>query len=168
MALCRAPFPPSAGGTCCSVRRHLRRLASPRPRAASRLHLDDLVSQLDLARSDSQQALDAASTATPRLRPALTTVAAERSDHAQALSDEIARLTGEAATSTTTTTTTSAAQTTAPTAKDVVAALRKSADSAGQLAAQMSGYRAGLLGSIAASCTAAYTVALAPQRGEAP
>ena len=130
--------------------------------------LDDLVSQLDLARSDSQLALDAATTATPRLRPALTTVAAERSDHAQALSDEIARLTGEAATSTTTTTTTSTAQATAPAAKDVVAALRKSADSAGQLAAQMSGYRAGLLGSIAASCTAAYTVALAPQQGEAP
>ena len=63
--------------------------------------LDDLVSQLDLARSDSQLALDAATTATPRLRPALTTVAAERSDHAQALSDEIARLTGEAATSST-------------------------------------------------------------------
>lgn len=131
--------------------------------------LDDLVSQLDLARSDSQLALDAAATARPRLRPALTTVAAERSDHARALSDEIARLTGEPAASTTTTmTTTTGAQATALTAKDVVDALRKSADSAGQSAARMSGYRAGLLGSIAASCTAAYTVALAPRQGEAP
>ena len=35
-----------------------------------------------------------------------------------------------------------------------IAALRESADSAAQLAAKLSGYRAGLLGSIAASCTA--------------
>ena len=161
MALCRAPFPPSAGGTCCSVPRHLRRLASPRPPAASRRHPP---TSTTWCRSSTSPA----ATARPGLRPALTTVAAERSDHAQALSDEIARLTGEAATSTTTTTTTSTAQATAPAAKDVVDALRKSADSAGQLASQMSGYRAGLLGSIAASCTAAYAVALAPQRGEAP
>ena len=39
--------------------------------------------------------------------------------------------------------------------------LRASADSAAQLAGTSSGYRAGLLGSIAASCTASYTVALA-------
>ena len=37
--------------------------------------------------------------------------------------------------------------------------------SAAQLAAVMSGYRAGLLGSIAASCTAAYTVSLAGREG---
>ena len=96
---------------------------------------------------------------------ALTQVASERSEHAQALSDEIARITGKPTTSTTTTTTTGATPANAPTAEDVVAALRKSADSAGQLAAQLSGYRAGLLGSIAASCTAAYTVALAPGGG---
>jgi hypothetical protein len=43
----------------------------------------------------------------------------------------------------------------------VVRSLRASADSARQLAGTSSGYRAGLLGSIAASCTASYTVALA-------
>ena len=100
----------------------------------------------------------------PQQRPALTAVASERSDHAQALSDEIARLTGETTASATTTTTSHARRPTRrrPT-RTSIAALRKSADSAAQLAAQMSGYRAGLLGSIAASCTAAYTVALAPR-----
>lgn len=126
--------------------------------------LDDLVTQLDMARSDSQLASDAATTARPALRPQLAAVSSERSKHAEALSDEIARMTGEATTSSSTTTT-STTQATAPTAKDVVAALRKSADSAGQVAAQLSGYRAGLLGSIAASCTAAYSVALAPRQG---
>ena len=125
--------------------------------------LDDLVTQLDLARADSRLASDAAAAAIPQLAPALHAVASERSDHASALSDEIARITGGTTTSAPTTTSTTQAK--APTAKDVVAALRKSADSAGQLAAQLSGYRAGLLGSIAASCTAAYTVALAPQDG---
>ena len=44
--------------------------------------------------------------------------------------------------------------------KDVIAALRRSADGAAQLASTLSGYRAGLLGSIAASCTASYAVGL--------
>jgi len=128
--------------------------------------LDDLMMQLDIARSDSQLASDAATTAQPPMRPALAAVSSERSKHAEALSNEIARLTGEPTTSSSTTTT-SAAQAAAPTMKDVIAALRESADSAGQAAAQLSGYRAGLLGSIAASCTAAYTVTLA-DRGGAP
>ncbi len=98
------------------------------------------------------------------MRPALAAVSSDRSKHAEALSNEIARMTGEATTSSSTTTT--AAQASPPTAKDVIAALRKSADSAGQVATQLSGYRAGLLGSIAASCTAAYTVAL--RRGDIP
>ncbi|MGA9612157.1 MAG: hypothetical protein WBS15_11570, partial [Mycobacterium sp.] len=42
-----------------------------------------------------------------------------------------------------------------------VRSLRASATSASQLASTSSGYRAGLLGSIAAACTASYTVALA-------
>ena len=123
--------------------------------------LDNLVTQLDLARSDSQLASDAVATAKPEMKPALSVIASDRSKHAQALSDEIARLTGTPSTSTSaTTTTTTQAQATPPTTKEVVDALRKSADSATQLAAQLSGYRAGLLGSIAASCTAAYKVAL--------
>jgi sirohydrochlorin ferrochelatase len=126
--------------------------------------LDDLMTQLDMANGDSQRASDAAAAAPPPLRPPLAAVSSERSKHAEALSNEIARLTGEAATSTSSTTT-SATQASAPTTNDVIAALRRSADSAGQLAAQLSGYRAGLLGSIAASCTAAYSVALAPREG---
>jgi hypothetical protein len=122
--------------------------------------LGDLTTQLAMARADSQLASDAAATAEPPLRSPLAAISADRSKHAEALADEIARLTGEAATSSSTTTTTTA-QAKAPTTKDVLEALRTSADSAGRLAAQMSGYRAGLLGSIAASCTAAYTVALA-------
>jgi hypothetical protein len=131
--------------------------------------LDDLMTQLDMARSDSQLASDAATTAQPPMRPALAAVSSERSKHTEALSNEIARLTGGPATSSSSssTTTTSAAQAAAPTMKDVIAALRESADSAGHSAAQLSGYRAGLLGSIAASCTAAYTVTLAG-RGGAP
>jgi hypothetical protein len=123
--------------------------------------LDDLMTQLDMARSDSRLASDAATAANPAVRPALAAVSSERSKHAEALSDEIARLTGEPTTSSPTTTTTSVDQATTPTAKDVTAALRTSADSAAKTAAALSGYRAGLLGSIAASCTAAYTVALA-------
>jgi hypothetical protein len=44
----------------------------------------------------------------------------------------------------------------------VVDSLRASAESASRLVATSSGYRAGLLGSIAASCTASYMVALVP------
>ncbi len=121
--------------------------------------LDDLMTQLDMARSDSRLASDAATTANPAMRPALAAVSSERSKHAEALSDEIARMTGEPTTSSPTTT--SVQQATPPTAKDVIAALRTSADSAAKTATQLSGYRAGLLGSIAASCTAGYTVALA-------
>jgi hypothetical protein len=128
--------------------------------------LDDLTTALDRARSDSMLAADVAATARGQLADVLTDVAAQRSAHAEALADEIVRLTGHAAPSSTSvtpspTTTTSAAPAPAPTADDVVGALRTSADSAGQAAAALSGYRAGLLASIAASCTAAYTVALA-------
>ena len=45
---------------------------------------------------------------------------------------------------------------------DVIDSLRASAESASRLVATESGYRAGLLASIAASCTASYTVALVP------
>ena len=128
--------------------------------------IDDLVAQLDLARSDSQLAGAAATAAPPQLAPALTAVASERSAHARALEDELTRSIGQAPT-TTEATTTSASPSKPPTVKDVIGALRKSADSATQLAATLSGYRAGLLGSIAAACTAAYAVALVPP-GQAP
>lgn len=124
--------------------------------------VDELAAQLDRARADSQLAADAAAAAPPPpMAQALTEVASERSAHAQALSDELVRMVGtDAPTATTTSTTAQPAK--APTTEDVIAALRQSADAATQLAATQSGYRAGLLGSIAASCTAAYIVALAP------
>ena len=122
--------------------------------------VDELAAQLDRARADSQLATDAAATTPPPpAAQALTAVASERSAHAQVLSDEHVRMVGKDG-PTTTATSTTAQPATAPTTNDVIAALRQSADSAGQLAAKQSGYRAGLLGSIAASCTAAYTVAL--------
>ena len=107
----------------------------------------------------------AAATAAPTpVSAALTEVAAERAKHAQALTTEIARLavnpTATSSATTSRTTTSSAAAAPPPSLADVVNSLRASATSASQLASTSSGYRAGLLGSIAAACTASYTVAL--------
>jgi hypothetical protein len=122
---------------------------------------DPLIQQAELARHDSELAAAAAKAAPPALAPALTEVAAERGRHATALTEEIARVAGKpAATTTTTSATTSAAAAPPPAVADVVTALRSSADSATTLAPTLTGYRAGLLGSIAASCVTAYTVAL--------
>lgn len=128
----------------------------------------ELEAQLDRARADSQLATDAAAVAKGDTAEALTTVASERSAHAQALSDELVRMRGADTPTSTTSSPPSPTETTAepakaPTAEDVIEALRTSAGSAAGLAAKMSGYRAGLLGSIAAACAAAYSVALAPQ-----
>jgi hypothetical protein len=125
--------------------------------------VDELAAQLERARTDSQLATDASAAARGSIVEALKAVASERSAHAQALIDELVRMRGtDAPTATPTSTTTTAAPTAAPTVKDVIAALTQSANSATELAAKMSGYRAGLLGSIAAACTAAYKVALVP------
>jgi len=130
--------------------------------------LDDLTNALDRARADSGLATEAAD-ADKSAANALTEVAAERSAHAQAVAEEIVRMTGKPAPTTPTTTTASsvpsAAAQPAPTVGDMIGALRTSADSATQAAAALSGYRAGLLGSIAAACTASYSVALAPPEG---
>lgn len=126
---------------------------------APRPDFDALVAQRDRARSDNELATAVAATAAGPVAKALNTVAAERAAHAQALTDELTRMNG-APLPTPTTTTPSREPPQAPTAKEVMAALRQSADAAGALAAQQAGYRAGLLGSIAAACTAAYTVAL--------
>jgi hypothetical protein len=126
--------------------------------------VDELEAQLTLARRDSELATAAAANEPQQVQAALTEVAVERTKHAQALSTEIARLavnpTSTSREATTTTTATAAAAPPPPLA-DVVRSLRESADSARQLAGTSSGYRAGLLGSIAASCTASYSVALA-------
>lgn len=124
--------------------------------------LDDLIAQLDRARTDSRLATDAADAARPELRRPLQSVAAERTAHAEALSDEITRILGPeaAATSTSTPTSTTAEPARPADTAEVIRALRRSADTAAQLAGRLSGYRAGLLGSIAAACTAAVTVTL--------
>jgi hypothetical protein len=126
--------------------------------------VDELESQLTRAQHDSELATAAAAAATDKaISTALTEVASERTRHAQALTAEIARLAVNPTTSTSSptsgpTSTTSAPA--APTLSDVINSLRESAASASQLATTSSGYRAGLLGSIAAACTASYSVAL--------
>nr|WP_155906015.1 MULTISPECIES: hypothetical protein [unclassified Mycolicibacterium] len=138
--------------------------------------LDILTGELDRARSDSQLATAAAVGVPPQLVPALAAVAAVRTAHAQALSDELTRIGGTPPTTPSSTTETSATPPATPgatpapapappTPQEVVAALEHSADSAGRAAAGQSGYRAGLLASISAACTAAHTVTLA---GQAP
>lgn len=128
--------------------------------------VDPLLAQADLASADSELARAAATAAPPALVPALTQVVSERAQHARALTEEVARLAGGPVTTTETSSTTSASPTTSaaatppPSVDDVVAALKKSADSATALATTLTGYRAGLLGSIAASCTTSYVVGL--------
>lgn len=144
-----------AGTTACS----------PPPPPAD---LADLQTQFDRANADSLLAGEAATappgrTLTPDMVATLTAIAAERTAHARALADEITRLTdGEAPTTSAapTTTSTTAAPPAPPTLAAVAKALRESGEDAARVATQMAGYRAGLLGSIAASCTAAYQVAL--------
>ena len=132
--------------------------------------VDDLTAQWDRARADSALAAEAAAAQPPQAAAtrALNAVASDRSAHAKALADELTRMTGSAPADAATSTTRSAPKTTpsagadasAPGVGDVVNALKESADRAAGLARRLSGYRAGLLGSIAASCTAAHTVAL--------
>lgn len=141
--------------------------------------VDALLGQLQRATSDGELAGNAAKSAPPTLAAALTVVAKQRAAHAKALTEEITRISGEApptptpstgTTSSATSSATSSGPTSSPTpsgpppkppdAGDVVAALQQSADGASLLATQQSGYRAGLLGSIAAACTTAITVAL--------
>ena len=126
---------------------------------------DPLESELAAARSDAELAA-AAAKAVPALAPALRVIADERTRHAAALVEELARAAGTPTPDPDPATTTTAAPAVPPpappTVRDVADALRRSADSAAKLAPTLSGYRAGLVGSIAASCTAAHTVGLPP------
>ena len=132
--------------------------------------VEELLGPLDQARRDSTLA-GAAATALgnpPQIAAALTVVATQRAAHARALSTEIARAAGKLSASSSNET--ASPSPTAPPGPpppppplaDVVNSLRASAESASRLVATSSGYRAGLLGSIAASCTASFTVALVP------
>ncbi len=127
-----------------------------------------LLGPLDQARRDS--ALASAATAIgnpPQIAAALTVVASQRASHARALSTEISRAAGKLTSSSSETTSPSPTgppppPPPPPPVSDVIDSLRTSAESASRLVATSSGYRAGLLASIAASCTASYTVALVP------
>ena len=128
---------------------------------------DLLEAELSAARADSELAAAAAKAAPPEIAPALLEVSAERARHATALVEELARAAGKP-------TPTPGAQTAAPSTiasatsappprvQDVVAALRHSGENAAKLAPTLSGYRSGLMGSIAAACTTAWTVGLSP------
>ena len=131
---------------------------------------DPLEAELEAARSDSELATAAARAAKPAVAAALSEVAAERARHATALVEELSRAAGiPTPTETTSTTPTTAGQAGGqppppPTERDVATALRKSADSAARLVPTLSGYRAGLMGSIAAACTTSFTVGLPSDR----
>jgi hypothetical protein len=131
---------------------------------------DPLEAELAAARQDSDLAAAAAKAAPPAVAARLREVAAERNRHASALVEELARAAGKPTPTETTSATASAAPPPSekpvppPTVGDVVAALKKSADNATNLLPTLSGYRAGLMGSIAAACTTAFTVALKPER----
>ena len=143
---------------------------------------DPLEEQVQAARRDSELAAAAAKAAPPALVPALNEIAAERNRHAIALIEEVSRAAGKPTPTETASgeasgaaaggsASASASASAAPgppppppSVADVSAALRRSADGAGALVPTLSGYRAGLLGSIAAACTAAHTVGLPPTR----
>ena len=142
---------------------------------------DPLEAELESARADSELAAAAAAAAPREIAPALSVVADERARHATALVEELARAAGkptptetpsaapetkdsETTDSETTDSAATAAPAPPPTLADVIAALRRSAESAARLAPTLSGYRAGLAGSIAAACTTSYTVGLPPVR----
>jgi hypothetical protein len=131
--------------------------------------VEELLGPLDQARHDSALAGAAAAAigVAPQIAAALSVVANQRAAHARALSTEIARAAGKLTASSSETTSPSPAAPPGPPpppppVSDVINALRTSADNAARLVSSESGYRAGLLASIAASCTASYQVALVP------
>jgi hypothetical protein len=128
---------------------------------------DPLEAELSAARSDSELAAAAAKVAAPAMVPALIEASAERARHATAIVEELSRAAGKptptpGAETTSPTASAPAAPTPPPSVGDVVAALRRSADNAAKLAPTLSGYRAGLMGSISAACTASWMVGLTP------
>ncbi|BBU23441.1 hypothetical protein [Mycobacterium xenopi] len=150
-----------AGGTVLAV---LGAVASACGSGQPPQQVDELDAQSRQARHDSELATAAAAGAPPQMAAALKQVAAERARHAVALDTEIARVSGRTPASSSASPSPTPTQAAAPPPlTEVLNSLRASADSATRLATASSGYRAGLLASIAAACTAAYTVALAPK-----
>ncbi|TDZ77117.1 hypothetical protein DE4585_01371 [Mycobacteroides salmoniphilum] len=120
--------------------------------------VDDLLIQIDLAQRDATSAA-AAATANAELAPALTAVAAIRRAHGVALTKELARIPGATTTTPPSSTTTSPASP-PPQLEQIKTQLKDSSKSAMDLATKQSGYRAGLLASISASCASAAEVDL--------
>lgn len=125
---------------------------------------DPLEAQLTAARQDADLATEAAKKAKPAVAAALREIAAERTRHAGALVEELARAAGKPTPSETTPTTPSPPPGPPPGVREVAEALKKSAESATKLVPTLSGYRAGLMGSIAAACTTSFTVGLPSER----
>lgn len=118
--------------------------------------VDQLVDQADRARADAAAAT-AAIALVPDKSVQLTTISTERTAHAAELDAEITRAAGAGPT-----TSTPAPATTAPSGLDAVrTSLTESARAAADLGRTMTGYRAGLLASVSASCTAQVAVLLA-------
>ncbi|BBZ23594.1 hypothetical protein [Mycolicibacter hiberniae] len=127
--------------------------------------IGELEAQRQLALRDSALAAAAAAALTDpdakALNAALDQVSQERAEHARSLAAEITRTTGKPIPDDSQATT--APDGSGPTVSQVTSALREAAEGAGALAVASSGYRAGLLASIAAACTASYAVALVTQ-----
>ncbi len=132
--------------------------------------VEELLAPLEQARHDSALASAAAGAIgnPPQIAAALTVVANQRAAHARALATEIARAAGKLVSATSETSSSSPSPSATepppppPPLSDVVDSLRQSAEDANRLVTTTEGYRAGLLASIAASCTASYQVALLP------
>ncbi|WP_244976008.1 hypothetical protein [Nocardia huaxiensis] len=116
---------------------------------------DPLLAQEESARTDAVYAT-AAIAANPDRAGALQTVAAQRTEHAEALRTEIDRAIGVYGDGTTPSYRTPPVTPVAPTQPPTVTELRTRLSSAQRSAAELcvtqSGYRAGLLGSISAAC----------------
>lgn len=125
---------------------------------------DPLEAELSAARADSELAAAAAKSAPPGIAPALIELSAVRARHATALVEELSRAAGQPTPTSSAAATPASAPPAAPAPRpqDVIAALRRAGENAAKLAPTLSGYRAGLLGSIAAACTTASTIGLAP------
>lgn len=121
---------------------------------------DQLLPQVAAAQADAAAA-NAAIATTPDRAAALGVVAAERTEHARVLTEEITRLdTGRARTASSSVAPSSAAPT-PPSLDQLRTQLSASARSAGDLAIELDGFVAGLLGSISAGVATAVAVQLA-------
>lgn len=129
--------------------------STPEPAAPAE---DPLRALAAAARSDAAAAASAAAGA-PERAAVLGAVSAERTAHAEVLDAEVARAAGRVDGTPVTAAPTTTAATAAPsTLGEVVATLTASGSAAGSTAVGAAPYRAGLLGSVAASCAAAVAV----------